>query len=62
MESFNFFFEIELGMVLNMADNLSKAMQGSIVSATEGQNFMKMTTKSLQSIRLDESFHLFWQS
>ena len=60
MESFNFFFGIELGsMVLNMADNLSKALQGSSVSGTEGQNLMKMTVTSLQSIRQKSLFTCF---
>ena len=41
MESFDFLFGIELGhMVLNMADNLSTVLQGSTVSASEGQSLM----------------------
>ena len=39
MESFNFFFGVELGRtVLNMADNLSAALQGLTISASEGQS------------------------
>lgn len=62
MDSFEFFFGIELGrMVLNMADNLSAALQGSTVSATDGQSLMRMTVTTLESIRSEESFTLFWQ-
>lgn len=62
MESFNFIFGVELGRtVLNMADNLSAALQGSTVSATEGQNLMRMTLAALESIRSEESNELFWQ-
>ena len=55
MENLDFLFGIELGrMVLNMADNLSAALQGSAVSVSEGQNLMSITT--LESTRSEESF------
>lgn len=44
-----------------MADNLSKSLQSSTTSATEGQSVMNMTVVTLQSIRSEESFHLIWQ-
>jgi len=44
-----------------MADNLSSTLQGSTVSANEGQSIMKMTITALQSIRSDEAFSLFWK-
>ena len=57
MENLDLLFGIELGrMVLNMADNLSAALQGSTVSASEGQNLMSMTITTLESIRSEESF------
>ena len=57
MENLDLLFGIELGrMVLNMADNLSAALQGSTVSASEGQNLMSMTLTTLESIRSEESF------
>ena len=34
-----------------MADNLSTALQGSTVSASEGQSLMRMTITALESIR-----------
>ena len=62
METFDFFFGVELGrIVLNMADNLSKALQGSSLSASDGQSLMKMTVATIQSMRSDESFTSFWQ-
>lgn len=42
MDSFNFFFGVELGhKILNMADNLSSSLQASNMSANEGQSIMK---------------------
>ena len=62
METFDFFFGVKLGrIVLNMADNLSKALQGSSVSASDGQSLMKMTVATIQSMRSDKSFTSFWQ-
>jgi len=61
MEKFSFFFGVELGQkILNMADNLSRTLQASTLSACEGQRVVKMTLQSLQSIRSDECFDLFW--
>ena len=61
METFDFFLGIELGhMVLNMADNLSASLQGSSVSANEGQNLMSMTVTTLESVRSEDSFTMFW--
>ena len=63
IETFDFFFGVELGeIVLNMADNLSKALQGSSVLASDGQSLMKMTVETIQSMRSDESFTSFWQA
>ena len=59
METFDFFFGVELGrIVLNMADNLSNVLQESSVSASDGQSLMKMTVATIQSMRSDESFTL----
>ena len=61
MESFDFLFGAELRRkVLNMAGNLSMVLQGSTVSASEGQTLMQMTINALESIRSDDSFTLFW--
>ena len=63
METFDFFFGVELGrIVLNMADKLSKALQESSVSVSDGESLMKMTVTTIQSMRSDESFTSFWQT
>ena len=47
MRSFNFFFGVLLGeLILRHSDNLSRALQGSHVSAAEGQKITKMTVKT----------------
>ena len=57
LETFDFILGIELGrMVLNMADNLSASLQGSSVSANEGQS---MTVTTLESVRFEDSFTIF---
>ena len=63
MESFDFFFGLELGrIVFSMSDNLSKALQSSSISASEGQSLMKMTLVAFQAIRSEDSFSVFWQT
>ena len=62
MDSFNFFFGVELGCkILNMADNLSSSLQASNMSASEGQSIMKMTILTLEGMRSEECFLLFWE-
>jgi len=61
MESFDYFFGISLGeLLLRHSDNLSKTLQSSSMSAAEGQKIAEMTVITLQSIRSDEQFLLFW--
>ena len=43
-----------------MVDNLSRALQSATMSACEGQGIVR-TVQSLQSIRTDKNFDLFWQ-
>ena len=62
MDSFNFFFGVELGhKILNMADNLSSSLQASNMSTNEGQSIMKMTILTLEGMRSEECFLLFWE-
>ena len=57
MRSFNFFFGVLLHELIHRhSDNLSRVLQGSHVSAAEGQKMAKMTVKILQSIRNEENF------
>ncbi len=61
MESFDFFFGASLGeLLLRHSDNLSKALQSTSMSAAEGQKIAEMTVITLQSMRSDENFTLFW--
>ena len=62
IEGFDYFFGVELGRkCLSMVDNLSRALQSATMSACEGQGIVRRTVQSLQSIRTDENFDLFWQ-
>ena len=60
MKSFSYFYGLVLGEVLlRHTDNLSRTLQKTI-SASEGQLVADMTRKTLQSMRNDEDFDLFW--
>lgn len=63
METFQYFYGISLGVLLmKHSDNLSKTLQHSYMSAVEGQSIASMTVKTLQLMRSDEQFDLFWSS
>ena len=62
MQTFDFFYGATLAyMILRHTDNLSCALQKGDISASEGQDTTAMTVKTLQSLRMDDKFHLFWQ-
>ena len=62
MYTFKFLFGIMLAeMVLKDTDNLSRTLQHKAMSAAAGQRIAQMTVQTLQSIRNDETFHLFWE-
>ena len=62
MKKFDFVFGAILGeMILRHSDNLNQCLQKKTISAAEGQHVAKMVTDTLQSIRTDESYDLFWQ-
>ena len=61
MQTFKFLFGNMLAeMVLRHTDNLSRALQHQTMSAAAGQEIAQMTVKTLQSLRNDECFGLFW--
>ncbi len=61
MNTFNFLFGTMLGeLVLRHTDNLSKSLQGKTRCAAEGQEICAMVVRTLQSLRSDECFDLFW--
>ena len=58
---FQYFFGVLLGeLLLKHSDNLSKTLQSPKLSASEGQQIAAMTVKTLQSLRTDNNFDLFW--
>jgi len=44
------------------ADNLSRTLQNSSMSAVGGQKVAALTVKTLESIKNTENFNLFWKS
>lgn len=55
------FFGVLLGeLLLRHSDNLSRTLQATRMSAAEGQKVAAMTLQTLQSIRSEENFKLFW--
>ena len=63
MKAFNFFFGLCLvHTILMHTDNLSKTLQHTKMSAAEGQHIAKLTINTLQQVRGDVAFSLFWGS
>lgn len=61
MNSFDFFFGTVLGeMLLRHTDNLSKTLQDKAISAAEGQEVSSMVVRTLDKLRDDTSYDLFW--
>ena len=63
MNSFSFFFGVMLGQLLfSHSDNLSRTLQKRDISAAAlaAQGATSMTLTTLEKIRNDTSFHLFW--
>ena len=61
-KTFNFYFGVVLQkLILSYTDNLSSMLQHKEFSASEGQEAAKLTIKTLESIRNDTSFDLFWE-
>ena len=62
MKKFDYFFGLELERkCLFIVDNLSRSLQASTMSACEGQEIVKSSVKTLQSMRNEENFNLFWK-
>ena len=62
MKTYDFVFGATLGeMILRHSDNLSQCLQKKTISAAEGQHVAKMVINTLQSVRTEESYDLFWQ-
>ena len=61
MKTFNYLFGVLLGeVILSNTDNLSHTLQHQHLSGAEGQNVASLTVKTLEKVRTDEAFALFW--
>ena len=61
METFDFHFGVQLGnLVLRHSDNLSKMIQKPTLFAGDCQSLASLSIKTLQKLRSDDSFDLFW--
>ena len=61
MTTFTYFFGSMLGeLILKHTDNLSRTLQHASMSAAEGQHITAMTVATLNSMRSDDQFNLFW--
>lgn len=62
MRTFRLLFGVKLGeLILRHTDNLSRTLQPKSLSASEGQEIAQLTVKTLESLRNDETFNLFWK-
>ena len=60
-KTFQYFYGVFLGeLILKHSDNLSKTLQSPKLSASEGQHIAEMTVRTLQTLRNDTNFDLFW--
>ena len=60
---FCFLFGLLLSQViLRHTDKLSMTLQNPALSSVEGQEVATLTTKTLQGLRSDENFNLFWET
>ena len=61
MGTFNFFFGLILAeKIFSHTDNLSRTLQKTSMSASQGQAVTRQVVQVLQKIRSNEAFHLFW--
>ena len=61
MKTFSFVYGAILGeIILRHADNLSSTLQHKSMFAAEGQQVAYMIVQTMNSIRTEESFDLFW--
>ena len=62
METFEYLFGLTLGQrIFKHTDNLSRTIQNPSLTAFEAQDLAKKTIQTLQRIRNEESYDLFWE-
>ena len=63
MTTLTFYFGLRLGQKLyGVSDNLSKTLQKEKISALSGKNRSELTIKTIQSMRNDKDFLLFFEA
>ena len=63
MGTFYYYFGVSLSaQILRISDNLSKTLQDTHISASEGQAVSSLTVKTLEKMRSDDHFNLFWET
>ena len=61
MSSYNLFFGLHFCLaILRLTDNLSRTLQKQTLSAADGQSAASLTVQTLESMRSDEAFSLFF--
>ena len=61
MQTFDFYCRVQLGnLVLRHSDNLSKTIQKPTLSTGDCQSLASLSIKTMQKLRSDDSFDLFW--
>ena len=61
MTKFSYLFGVILGeCILTHTDNLSKTLQNPFLTASEGYSIAELTYQTLERIRSDEAYNLFW--
>ena len=62
MERFEYLFGVMLGKcILSNTHNLSKTLQSPSLTSSEGQSIADLTCQTLERIRNDEAYDLFWE-
>ena len=63
IERFEYFYCVSLGaLVLKHSDNLSKTLEHTYISVSEGKEIAELTVKALQKARSDDSFDMYWNT
>ena len=62
MQSFKFLFGLLLSeVILRHTDKLSRTLQQPKLSSVEGHGVAMLTVKTLENLRTDDNYELFWQ-
>ena len=62
MARFQYLFGVLLGeCILSHTDNLSKTLQNPSLTSSEAQHIAALTCQTLERIRTDEAYNLFWE-